>query len=349
MAAIRRATVIGAGVMGAGIAAQFANAGVPVLLLDIVPPGADKRNALAAGAIAKMLKTEPAPFMSARAAKLVTPGNIEDHLALAAESDWIVEAVVERLDVKQDLYRKLDAVRRPGTAVSSNTSTIPLATLVREQSSAFAKDFMITHFFNPPRYMRLLEIVAGPATDPELIASVSAFADLKLGKSIVHCKDSPGFIANRLGVYWLQLGVVEAIDAGLTVEEADAVAGRPMGIPKTGVFGLIDLVGLDLMPHVNASLAKALPAGDAFHGANRELRLTAKMIAEGYTGRKGKGGFYRLNRAGGGKLKEAIDLLTGPSRNPTLRNSPRPQKICAPSSRRRPSTGAMPGACSARP
>jgi 3-hydroxyacyl-CoA dehydrogenase len=311
MAAIRKATVIGAGVMGAGIAAQFANAGVPVLLLDIVPPGAANRNALAEGAIAKMLKTEPAPFMSARAARLVTPGNIEDHLAQAAESDWIVEAVVERLDVKRDLYRKLDAVRRPGTAVSSNTSTIPLATLVREQSSAFAKDFMITHFFNPPRYMRLLEIVAGPATDPELLASVTAFADVKLGKSIVHCKDSPGFIANRLGVYWLQLGVVEAIDAGLTVEEADAVAGRPMGIPKTGVFGLIDLVGLDLMPHVNASLARALPAGDAFHAANRELPLTAKMIAEGYTGRKGKGGFYRLNRAGGGKRKEAIDLSTG--------------------------------------
>jgi 3-hydroxyacyl-CoA dehydrogenase len=311
MAAIQKATVIGAGVMGAGIAAQFANAGVPVLLLDIVPPGAVDRNALAAGALAKMQKTEPAPFMSARAARLVTPGNIEDHLALVAESDWIVEAVVERLDVKQELYRKLDAVRRPGTAVSSNTSTIPLAKLVREQSSTFARDFMITHFFNPPRYMRLLEIVAGPATDRDLVARVAAFADVRLGKSIVHCKDSPGFIANRLGVYWLQLGVVEAIDAGLTVEEADAVAGRPMGIPKTGVFGLIDLVGLDLMPHVNASLAKALPAGDAFHAANRELSLTSTMIAEGYTGRKGKGGFYRLNRAGGGKLKEAIDLSSG--------------------------------------
>jgi 3-hydroxyacyl-CoA dehydrogenase len=311
MAEIRKAAVIGAGVMGAGIAAQFANAGVPVLLLDVVPAGASDRNALAEGAIAKMLKSEPAPFMSARAAKLVTPGNIEDHLARVAECDWIVEAVVERLDVKQELYRKLDAVRRPGTAVSSNTSTIPLALLVREQSSAFAKDFMITHFFNPPRYMRLLELVTGPATDPELALSVAAFADVKLGKSVVRCKDSPGFIANRLGVYWLQVGVVEAIDAGLTVEEADAVAGRPMGIPKTGVFGLIDLVGLDLMPHINASLTQALPADDPFQAANRELPLIARMIAEGYTGRKGKGGFYRLNRTGATKVKEAIDLSSG--------------------------------------
>jgi len=311
MAEIRKAAVIGAGVMGAGIAAQFANAGVPVLLLDVVPAGASDRNALAEGAIAKMLKSEPAPFMSARAAKLVTPGNIEDHLARVAECDWIVEAVVERLDVKQELYRKLDAVRRPGTAVSSNTSTIPLALLVREQSSAFAKDFMITHFFNPPRYMRLLELVTGPATDPELALSVAAFADVKLGKSVVRCKDSPGFIANRLGVYWLQVGVVEAIDAGLTVEEADAVAGRPMGIPKTGVFGLIDLVGLDLMPHINASLTQALPADDPFQAANRELPLIARMIAEGYTGRKGKGGFYRLDRTGGTKVKEAIDLSSG--------------------------------------
>ena len=248
MQAIRKATVIGAGVMGAGIAAQFANAGVPVLLLDIVPPGAADRNVLAQTAIAKMLKTEPAPFMSARAAKLVTAGNIEDHLDQLADCDWIVEAVVERLDVKQALYRKIDAVRRPGTAVSSNTSTIPLAELTKTMGAHFVRDFLITHFFNPPRYMRLLEIVAGPLTDPLLVDAIESFADRMLGKSIVRCKDSPGFIANRLGVYWLQLGVIEAIDAGLNVEDADMAIGRPLGIPKTGVFGLIDLVGLDLMP-----------------------------------------------------------------------------------------------------
>jgi 3-hydroxyacyl-CoA dehydrogenase len=258
-----------------------------------------------------MLKTEPAPFMSARAAQLVTAGNIEDDLPKVAGSDWIVEAIVERLDLKQALYAKLEAVRRPGTAISSNTSTIPLALLTEGRSASFQRDFLITHFFNPPRYMRLLEIVTGPKTDPILTRVVSDFADLKLGKSVVHCKDSPGFIANRLGVYWLQVGVVEAIDAGLTIEEADAVIGKPIGIPKTGVFGLIDLVGLDLMPHINASLSKALPGGDAFHAANRDLPLIKKMIAEGYTGRKGKGGFYRLNRSGGGKSKETIDLLTG--------------------------------------
>jgi 3-hydroxyacyl-CoA dehydrogenase len=321
MQPIRKATVIGAGVMGAGIAAQFANAGVPVRLLDIVPDGAADRNILAAGAIAKMLKTEPAPFMSPRAAKLVTPGNIEDHLGELADSDWIVEAVVERLDVKQALYRKLDAVRRPGTAVSSNTSTIPLAHLIQGSSDAFQRDFLITHFFNPPRYMRLLEIVTGPATDPQLARAVGEFADRVLGKSIVQCKDSPGFIANRLGVYWMQLGVVEAVELGLTVEEADAVIGKPMGIPKTGVFGLIDLVGLDLMPHVNASLARTLAPADPFQAANRDLPLVKKMIADGYTGRKGKGGFYRLNRAGGTRVKEAIDLVAGtyrPEQSPEL-------------------------------
>jgi 3-hydroxyacyl-CoA dehydrogenase len=311
MQPIRKATVIGAGVMGAGIAAQIANAGIPVRLLDIVPEGAANRNALAEGAIAKMLKTEPAPFMTPRAAKLVTAGNIEDHLSEIADSDWIVEAVVERLDVKQALYKKIDAVRRPGAAVSSNTSTIPLAMLTQGMPESFNRDFLITHFFNPPRYMRLLEIVTGPSTDAALTETVAVFADRMLGKSIVRCKDSPGFIANRLGVYWLQVGVVEAFDLGLTVEEADAIIGKPMGIPKTGVFGLIDLVGLDLMPHINASLTKSLPETDAFQAANRDLPLLQKMIAGGYTGRKGKGGFYRLNRANGGKVKESIDLQSG--------------------------------------
>ena len=307
MEAIQKAAVIGAGTMGAAIAAQFANAGVPVLLLDIVPGGASNRNAQAEGAIAKMLKSEPAPFMSKRAAKLVTPGNIEDDLPQLASCDWVVEAIIERLDLKQDLYRKIDAVRRPGSAVSSNTSTIPLAKLTEGLPESFKRDFLITHFFNPPRYMRLLELVTGPQTDPDLANKVTIFADLMLGKSVVKAKDSPGFIANRLGVFWLQTGVIEAMDADLTVEEADATMGRPFGIPKTGVFGLIDLVGLDLMPHINASLAGALPVGDAFHATNRDLPLIKKMITEGYTGRKGKGGFYRK----GTKGREVIDLATG--------------------------------------
>ena len=311
MEPVKKVAVIGAGVMGAGIAAQVANAGVKVLLLDIVRPGEADRNAVAAGAVARMLKTQPAAFMSPRAAKLVEVGNTEDDLPKLATCDWIVEAVVERLDIKQALYRRIEEHRRPGTAISSNTSTIPIADLAQGLPEAFARDFLITHFFNPPRYMRLLEVVAGPETDPTTVARISAFADVTLGKTIVRCKDRPGFIANRLGVYWLQLGLLGAIDGGLTVEAADAVIGKPFGIPRTGVFGLLDLVGIDLMPHINASLTSLLPAADAFHKVQRDLPLITGMIASGHTGRKGKGGFYRLNRSGAGKVKETIDLATG--------------------------------------
>ena len=306
---IKKVGVIGAGVMGAGIAAQVANAGVPVLLLDIVPVGANDRSQVASGAVAKMLKTDPAPFMSTRAASLVETGNIEDDLARMAECDWIIEVIVERPDVKQALYRKLDAVRRPGTAISSNTSTIPLKHLTEGMSEQFKRDFLITHFFNPPRYMRLLEVVPGPNSDPATVQMVSDFADRALGKSIVVCNDAPGFIANRVGNYWLQVAVVEAVDAGITVEEADAVIGRPFGIPKTGVFGLLDLVGLDLMPHVNASLARTLAPDDAFHASNRDIPLFGRMIEQGMIGRKGKGGFYLFDRKT--RKKQAIDLQTG--------------------------------------
>jgi 3-hydroxyacyl-CoA dehydrogenase len=309
--AIAKAAVIGAGVMGSGIAAQIANAGVPVLLLDIVPEGAADRNALAAGALARMAKADPAPFMSREAMKLVTPGNLEDDLERLVEVDWIVEAVVEKLDVKQALYARLEKVRKAGAVVSSNTSTLPLAKLTEGLPKSFRRDFLITHFFNPPRYMRLLEVVAGPDTRREALEQISAFADHRLGKSVVRCKDTPGFIANRIGSFWLQAAFCEAFESGLPVEEADLVLGRPLGIPKTGVFGLADLVGIDLLPHVAASLRTALPADDAFHEVDREWPLVGKLIETGYTGRKGKGGFYRLATAGGQRVKEAIDLKTG--------------------------------------
>jgi 3-hydroxyacyl-CoA dehydrogenase len=311
MSEIRKVAVIGAGVMGAGIAAQVANAGIPVVLLDIVKEGADNRSIIAETAVAKMLKADPAPFMGKAAARLVTTGNTEDHLGLLGECDWIVEAVIERLDIKQALYAKIEAVRKPGSVVSSNTSTIPLASLTGGLPDSFARDFCITHFFNPPRYMRLLEVVSGPATRPEAVEAVSRFADIALGKSVVACKDRPGFIANRLGVFWIQAAVTEAMDLGLEVEEADAVIGKPMGIPKTGVFGLMDLVGLDLMPHVLGSMIGLLPKTDPLHAVHREQPLVARMIADGYTGRKGKGGFYRVNKAGGGRVKEAMSLSTG--------------------------------------
>ncbi len=309
-ASIKKVCVIGAGVMGAGIAAQVANSGTPVLLLDIVKPGDNDRDSVAKGAVARMLKTDPAPFMSKSAAKLVETGNIEDHLDKVAECDWICEAIIERVDLKQSLYQRLDTVRRPGTAVSSNTSTIPLATLLEGLPEGFRRDFLITHWFNPPRYMRLLEVVASSETDPALVERVSAFCDHRLGKTVVRAKDTPGFIANRIGTLWMQQAVVEAMDAGLSVEEADAVMGKPFGFPSTGVFGLLDLVGLDLMPHINASMKASLPPGDAFHASVRDLPLLEKMIADGYTGRKGKGGFYRINKAAG-KVKESIGLVTG--------------------------------------
>jgi len=309
---IERAAVIGAGVMGSAIAAHMANASLPVLLLDIVPPGAKRRSALAEGAIERMLKTEPAPFMTKAAARLVTAGNLEDDLGRLAEVDWIVEAVVENLEVKQALYAKLERARKAGSAVSSNTSTIPLKKLTDGLPEAFAADFLITHFFNPPRYMRLLEIVAGPRTRQEAVDAVRDFADRQLGKGVVLAKDTPGFIANRIGTLWLQTAVDGAFEMGLTVEEADAVVGRPMGVPKTGVFGLMDLVGIDLMPLVAARMLAALPEGDMYRRIFREIPLVKKMIAEGYIGRKGKGGFYRLARkAGGERVKESIVLASG--------------------------------------
>ncbi len=308
---IAKACVIGAGVMGSGIAAQIANAGVPVLLLDIVPPKAGDRSIIAKTALARLATADPAPLMSKSAAKLIEPGNIEDDLKQLADVDWIIEAVAERPDIKQELYRKIEAARKPGSILSSNTSTLPLKMLMTGMPESTARDFCITHFFNPPRYMRLLEIVGGRETRPEVIGAITSFSGERLGKVVVKAKDTPGFIANRIGVFWIQAAVNAARELGLTVEEADAVMSRPIGAPKTGIFGLMDLVGLDLQPHVDASFRMALPKNDAYRSLPSGFPLLTKMIAEGYTGRKGKGGFYRLNTAGGKRLKESISLKTG--------------------------------------
>jgi 3-hydroxyacyl-CoA dehydrogenase len=307
---IKKAAVIGAGVMGAQIAAHIANAGVPVVLLDIVPKEGD-RTAIARGAIERLEKMDPAPLMHKKNAALITPGNLEDDLNQLADCDWIIEAIIERLDLKQQLYKKVDQVRKPGSVVSSNTSTIPLRELVRGQSAEFARDFMVTHFFNPPRYLRLLELVPGEATERGKLEAIRQFCDVRLGKGVVVAKDTPGFIGNRIGIFWIQTAINAAFDMGLTIEEADAAMGKPMGVPKTGVFGLVDLVGLDLMPHIHKSMQDLLPEHDAYRGAVRDIPLINKMIADGYTGRKGKGGFYRLQRDGDKKEKQAIDLNTG--------------------------------------
>jgi 3-hydroxyacyl-CoA dehydrogenase len=306
MSEIKSVAVIGAGVMGASIAAHVANAGVKVLLLDVVKPGVADRNAIAKGAIERLKKMDPAPLMGSGAIRFITPGNIEDDLGRLRDADWIVEAVIERLDIKQDLYRKLEAARKPGSIVSSNTSTIPLRELSSGLPDGFARDFCITHFFNPPRYMRLLEVVGGTGDN---FAALLKFVDHKLGKSVVHCNDTPGFIANRIGTYWIQSAMVLALRHGLEVEEADAIMGKALGFPSTGVFGLLDLVGIDLAPHVNASLARLLPAEDAFHTMNRDTEIIEQMIAQGYTGKKGKGGFYRSERGADGKRsRTALNL-----------------------------------------
>jgi 3-hydroxyacyl-CoA dehydrogenase len=301
---IRRIGVVGAGLMGSGIAAQAANAGAEVVLLDLVPGGA-------AAAVARMLKAVPSPFMHPGFACRVTAGDLGTELGLLGDCDWIIEAIVERVEAKRELYAALETVRKPGSAVSSNTSTIPLAALVDGLPARFAEDFLITHFFNPPRHMRLLEMVTGPATRPEAVQAVERFADIGMGKSVITCQDTPGFIANRIGTLWLQAGLRHAIDLGLTIEEADAVAGRPMGVPRTGIFGLLDLVGLDLMPLLARSLLATLPADDAYRSVYRDEPLVARMIAEGRIGRKAQGGFTRIERAGKARQRLSIDLATG--------------------------------------
>jgi len=294
MSTIQKVAVIGSGVMGSGIAAHVANAGIPVVLLDIVPKEGE-RSAISKGAIAKMLKADPAPFMHPKNANLITAGNLEDDLELLKDCDWIIEVVLEDIKVKHATYEKIIKHRKKGSIVSSNTSSIPLHTLVEGHGKEFEADFLITHFFNPPRYMRLLELVVGPKTRKDAIDIIRTFCDVTLGKGVVDCHDTPGFIANRLGVFWMQAGVNEAINLGISIETADAIMSKPVGIPKTGIFGLLDLVGIDLMPHLANSLLGSLDKNDEYRKIYKDYGFIHGLIKAGYTGRKGKGGFYRLN------------------------------------------------------
>ena len=297
MSGIDRAAVIGAGTMGAGIAAHLANAGLAVVMLDL--------GDAARGALAALPKRSPPPLVSAAAARLIRTGSLEGDLELVADADWIVEAIVEDAAAKRSLYARLDAVRRRGSIVSSNTSTIPLRELLEAAPAGLVPDLVITHFFNPPRYMRLLEIVAGGAR-PEAVDALEQFCDLRLGKTVVRCNDTPGFIANRLGVFWIGTAIGEALARGLTVEEADAVMGAPLGIPRSGVFGLMDIVGLGLHEQVNASFDRLLPPGDPWHGVPAHADLLGRMVAMGATGRGAGRGFYARD----GDTRLAIDLAT---------------------------------------
>ena len=296
--------------MGSGIAAQVANAGIPVSLLDL-PSNEGSRNQIAENAKERILKSRPPLLIEKNRIDIISAGNTEDDFNLVEEADWVVEAVVERIDIKHNIYEKIEKVRKEDSIISSNTSTIPLKVLSEKMSDGMKKNFCITHFFNPVRYMGLLEIVTEPINDKEKIGILKSFCDEKLGKGVILCKDSPGFLGNRVGVYAIQVAMTEAFKMNLTIEEADAVFGRPMGIPKTGVFGLYDLIGLDLMVDVLKSFIKELPKEDPFHEVAQENPFITKMIEDGYTGRKGKGGFYRINKEGGNKVLESINLKTG--------------------------------------
>ena len=283
--------VIGAGTMGSGIAAQIANAGHHVLLLDLGAKDSTSK-APAAAALDRLLASDPPQLMHKSYVDRITPGIIDEDFDKLAGCDWIIEAVVERLDIKKALYQRLHNTISADCIVSSNTSTIPIRLLVEDMPTEFRQKFAITHYFNPVRYMRLLELVRGTDTRDDVIDRLADFNDRVLGKGVVRCADTPGFLGNRVGVFALQVGIDEAIRCGLSIEDADALMGRPMGIPKTGVFGLYDLIGIDLMADVVTSLGLILPDGDAFHAVGGDNPMIAEMIVTGFTGDKGKGGFY---------------------------------------------------------
>ena len=300
---IKNVVVIGSGTMGSGIAAQLCNANIPVTLLDLKTEISEK-------AKKRIFESRPPLLIDKSKINNIRAGNIEENFDLVKTADWVVEAVVEKIDIKHKLYEKILKTRKKDSIISSNTSTIPLKVLSAKMSNEDKKDFCITHFFNPVRYMDLLEIVSEATNDTKKINFLKNFCEDSLGKGVIICKDTPGFLGNRVGVYAMQVAMTEAIKMKLGIEEADAVFGRPMGIPKTGVFGLYDLIGIDLMADVLKSFLKELPKSDVFHEVAQEIPLVTNLIETGYTGRKGKGGFYKMNKQNGKKVLEAINLTT---------------------------------------
>jgi len=301
---IKNVVVIGSGTMGSGIAAHLCNANVPVTLLDLKTEISEK-------ARERIYKSRPPLLIDKSKINNIKVGNISDDFDVVKDADWVVEAVVERIDVKHQIYEKIFKTRKDGAIVSSNTSSIPIKVLSEHLTDEEKKDFCITHFFNPVRYMGLLEIVKNENNDLNKINQLKEFCEIELGKGAIICNDTPGFLGNRVGVYAMQVAMTEAFKMKFSVEEADAIFGRPMGIPKTGVFGLYDLIGIDLMADVLKSFIKELPESDEFHDVAKEIPLVKKLIETGYTGRKGKGGFYRMNKTGATKVMEAINLETG--------------------------------------
>src|ERR1700758_3525277 len=311
MKRIHKVAVLGAGTMGARIAAHFANAGVPSYLLDIVPPDADApaRNKIAAAGLEAARKSKPAAFFEPSLAHLVTIGNFEDDLKKLADVDWIIEAVVENLEIKRALLQKVDAVRKPGTIITTNTSGLP----VGKNAEGFPPDsrrcWFGTHFFNPPRYMRLLELIPTPDTDRALLDAIAWFSDVRLGKGVVFAKDTPNFIGNRIGTFSV-LNVMRLMqEMDLTIEDVDALTGTPVGWPKSATFRTIDLVGLDILGHVVSNMTANV------RDERSDLQLPdffKKMLQSKWLGDKTKGGFYKKVKGREGQEDEglAIDWKT---------------------------------------
>lgn len=302
---INKVAVIGAGVMGGGIAAQIANGGIPVVLLDLAD--AIDRNKHSNEAIQVQLKI--GGFMHPSSAELVTAGNLDDHLDWLAECDLIIEVIVEKLEIKQSLYKNIEKYRKPNSILSSNTSTIPLENLIKGLSEEFQNNFFITHFFNPPRHMRLLELIATSKCSALATEQLTEFCSHIMGKTVINCNDTAGFIANRIGVFWLMTGLHEAFKLEISVEEADTLIGKVFGIPSTGIFGLFDLIGIDILPKIANSLSENLTANDPFQSVAKMPSLVGKMISQGRTGRKAGGGFYKMLKTPQGKKMEVLDLL----------------------------------------
>ena len=306
MRRIGRVAVLGAGTMGSRIAAHLANAGVPSYLLDIVPPDADgaARNRIAAQGLEAARKGKPAAFFEPGLASLVTVGNFEDHLKRVAECDWVIEAVVENLEIKRALLRKVEAARRPGTLVTTNTSGLPVGKIAEGFSEDFRRHWLGTHFFNPPRYMRLLEIIPTPDSDAAAVADLAEFCDVRLGKGIVRAKDTPNFIANRIGTFSV-LNVMRLMqEMDFSIEEVDALTGTAVGWPKSATFRTIDLVGLDVLGHVVRNMTENV------RDERSELKLPEfflAMLERKWLGDKTRGGFYKRVKSGGGEQRLGLD------------------------------------------
>jgi 3-hydroxyacyl-CoA dehydrogenase len=299
--------VLGAGTMGSRIAAHFANAGVPALLLDIVLPGKPDRNAAARAAIENAGKQKPGAFFTPGAATLITPGNFEDDLKDIRRCDWILEAVTEKLDIKRELMAKVAIMRSPGSIISTNTSGIPLAAISEGFDSEFRQHFLGTHFFNPPRYLHLLEMIPGADTLPEVLAFVRDFADRRLGKGVVPCKDTPNFIANRIGTFFGSTVHKLTVEEGYTIEEVDAITGPAIGLPKSASYRLLDIVGLDVWALVTRNLHDMAPH-DPWRDRFVLQPFLDDAVKRGWLGDKSGQGLYK--RVGKNKEIWAIDWKT---------------------------------------